>query len=275
MYAHQVIEDLKKISRGATRQSQQYLFSFVHYIQIGQKFHLGDCNKMYQLSKHKIGKPLFNNENYLRLPYDVVYIDYCDNNSSNIDNATFLPPKTCAVIVKTDDSRWRVAIAVIDPRTDMFIPLWVYFDLYIGIGIKISPAIDGVMKQYKDMVLHEYASDLMIIQTFIELLNCKNISTEKIVAPTALNKKRRKHGKKEIFDYHVLNVVVPSKKSGYSEKTEPLSHNRVHLCRGHFKEYTQEHPLFGRLTGLYWWQPHIRGQNKDGIVMKDYSVTIK
>jgi len=41
------------------------------------------------------------------------------------------------------------------------------------------------------------------------------------------------------------------------------------------KEYTQEHPLFGKLTGLYWWQPHVRGQNKEGIVMKDYAIKTK
>lgn len=107
----------------------------------------------------------------------------------------------------------------------------------------------------------------------IMLLNCKNIQKELVKAPRKLNLKRRKTGKQELFDYHVLNIVVPSKRKDYQEKGTPLSHNRVHLCRGHFKEYTTEHPLFGRLTGLYWWQPHVRGQNKDGIVMKDYKVT--
>jgi len=112
----------------------------------------------------------------------------------------------------------------------------------------------------------------ILIKRSMILLNCKNITAEKIPAPEALNKKRRKAGKQELFDYHVLNVVVPSKKRGYHESTEPLSHNRVHLCRGHFKEYTVEHPLFGHYTGLFWWQPHVRGQNKDGIVMKDYNI---
>lgn len=117
--------------------------------------------------------------------------------------------------------------------------------------------------------------DVYATIAFLKLINCKNISTEVIKAPEALNKKRRKNNKQEIFDYHVLNVVIPGKKGEYREQSEPLSHVRVHLCRGHFKEYTAEHPLFGKLTGLYWWQPHIRGQNKDGIVMKEYNVTTK
>ena len=123
-----------------------------------------------------------------------------------------------------------------------------------------------------EIQIDEDRGDLTTIYTTLKLLNCKNIQTEKIPAPEALNKKRRKAGKQELFDYHVLNVVVPSKKRGYHESTEPLSHNRVHLCRGHFKEYTVEHPLFGHYTGLFWWQPHVRGQNKDGIVMKDYNI---
>ena len=111
-----------------------------------------------------------------------------------------------------------------------------------------------------------------MLNVTLKLLNCKNIQSEIIKAPEALNKKRRKTGKQEIFNYHVLNVVVPGKKRGYSPATEPLSHNRLHLCRGHFKEYTTDHPLFGRYTGLYWWQPQVRGQNKYGMVIKDYNI---
>jgi hypothetical protein len=119
----------------------------------------------------------------------------------------------------------------------------------------------------------EDVGDLSMIHVALLMLNCKNIVTEKIVAPIALNKKRRKQGKQEIFSYHVLNVLLPKKKQGYHTWGEPVGHNRVHLCRGHFKEYTVEHPLFGHYVGMYWWQPHVRGQNRQGVVMKDYKVT--
>jgi hypothetical protein len=46
----------------------------------------------------------------------------------------------------------------------------------------------------------------------------------------------------------------------------------VHLCRGHFKTYTDDNPLFGKHVGKYYWQPSIRGKNKKGIVAKDYSL---
>ena len=49
---------------------------------------------------------------------------------------------------------------------------------------------------------------------------------------------------------------------------------RVHLCRGHFKEYTNENPLFGKHVGRFWWQPMVRGDKKRGVLNKDYDVVI-
>ena len=129
-------------------------------------------------------------------------------------------------------------------------------------------------EQQRGLIL-EWGLNCKMLQCAIKLINCKNITLEKIPAPARLNKKRRENGRQELFDYHVLNVVVPSKQREYRESQEPLSHNRVHLCRGHFKVYTAEHPLFGSLIGQYWWQPHARGQNKNGIVVKDYQVITK
>lgn len=48
----------------------------------------------------------------------------------------------------------------------------------------------------------------------------------------------------------------------------------IHWVRGHFKQYTAERPLFGRFTGLYWWQPHLAGKAKDRVVVKDYRIEV-
>lgn len=124
----------------------------------------------------------------------------------------------------------------------------------------------------KESNIDEDIGDMSMIHVALVMLNCKNIVTERMVAPVKLNRKRKKCGKQELFDYHVLNVVLPKKKQGYHEWAEPVGHNRVHLCRGHFKEYTAEHPLFGHYVGMYWWQPHARGRNREGVVMKDYEI---
>lgn len=147
--------------------------------------------------------------------------------------------------------------------------------------IKNSPSEKGSIQPFNILgvpenelteLIHDHISDLSLLEISVKLLNCKNIRIETIKASEKLNKKRRKNGKAEIFDYKVLSVFKPGNKQDYRQGSTPLSHNRVHLCRGHFKEFTTEHPLLGKHTGLFWWQPHVRGQNRDGIVIKEYDV---
>jgi hypothetical protein len=48
----------------------------------------------------------------------------------------------------------------------------------------------------------------------------------------------------------------------------------LHICRGHFKTFTPDAPLFGKLTGTYWWADHVRGAAELGEVDKDYRLVI-
>ena len=48
-----------------------------------------------------------------------------------------------------------------------------------------------------------------------------------------------------------------------------------HVCRGHFAEYGPQFGkglLFGRYAGRFFIPPHLRGDEKNGIVEKDYAV---
>ncbi|MFW5970483.1 MAG: hypothetical protein ACOCQT_00140 [Desulfovermiculus sp.] len=116
----------------------------------------------------------------------------------------------------------------------------------------------------------ENTDELSSLNTALLLLSCKNIETELVTPPEALNKKRKKKNKLPIFTYK--NLVI--KPMGKKQKSVPqhLWENRIHLCRGHFKTYTKDAPLFGRYTGRFWWQPSVRGRNKEGMIHKDYEV---
>jgi hypothetical protein len=48
----------------------------------------------------------------------------------------------------------------------------------------------------------------------------------------------------------------------------------LHICRGHFKSYTEDAPLFGKHTGTYWWADRVRGDRSRGRVEKDYAVKL-
>jgi len=105
------------------------------------------------------------------------------------------------------------------------------------------------------------------------LLSCKNISQLTIPPPPKVNKKRERNGKLPLYSYHVLTVDMQDQIHNQSHNWgDPESHNRLHFQRGHFKQYSEERPLFGKFSGLYWWQPHIRGQNKTGFVDKEYRI---
>jgi hypothetical protein len=46
----------------------------------------------------------------------------------------------------------------------------------------------------------------------------------------------------------------------------------MHICRGHFKTYDEDHPLFGKILGTFWWSAHVRGNPAFGFVEKEYAV---
>jgi len=130
-------------------------------------------------------------------------------------------------------------------------------------------------EQTAKMVEDQYY-DFNTLNAFLMLLNCKNVGSTIINPSPNLNKKRKKFGKQELFSYKILKLELPGekKKSIVTEK-EAMTHYRLHFCRGHFKTYTKEKPLLGHGVGRYWFSATLRGQNKDGFVMKDYIVETK
>jgi hypothetical protein len=313
MSAHKVIESLKRIKKlGIYKDQKGKLEDYdrsINLINSSQKFYMGDSDNLFDLFEKDLGTKLFTDNLNLKLSYHTMWIEVTFKNDNIIqyDSETnmFTRSSIGFLVNRLPLNVWKLDIFLYAKELSLYvlneIGYWIFVDgitleglaemskwcihqgptSLITKGEFIKPAINffGIIydKNIKPEILKSCEDNdngyLSLFQNCIKLLNCKNIQTEKIPAPAKLNKKRVKSGKQPIFDYHVLNLVLPSnKKRGYQEQSVPLSHNRIHLCRGHFKEYTKEHPLFGKYTGLYWWEPSVRGQNRDGIVMKDYSV---
>jgi hypothetical protein len=164
--------------------------------------------------------------------------------------------------------------------------LWPISDVVLDDG-NVYPKYLGDAKEFQNIALrtssrfrvsianaHKEQSEkrwLPFLNLALMVLNCKNITYE-TVQP---RKKKRKKGKRELFSYYVLNIAPTSnKRQVRSGATGTGDKKRVHLCRGHFKTFTEDAPLFGRYTGRFWWQPQVRGQDKSGIVHKDYNVEV-
>jgi hypothetical protein len=109
----------------------------------------------------------------------------------------------------------------------------------------------------------------------ISLLHSRNVTAEPVDPPSALARSYRRRTGKPLTRYHVLKIEPMRKvlESQGSASTKGLGH-AVHMCRGHFKRYKEDAPLFGRYTGQWWWASQRRGNPALGEVKKDYEVQL-
>jgi hypothetical protein len=109
----------------------------------------------------------------------------------------------------------------------------------------------------------------------ISFMHCKNVDVRPVDPPERLSRRHeRKHGH-PLTRYHVLDIQ-PMRRILDTEgeaQTQGLGH-ALHICRGHFKTFTAEAPLFGKRVGTYWWEAQVRGKAEEGVVGKDYRVRL-
>ena len=258
---------------------------FLDVIKKSMQFHIDIVDDLIDLTEKQLAhKKIFSNEysKYSRSPYEFIWLDW-----SKRKNEIATQKAGCTIISGKDN---KIAVT---PYVQISIPdigdIWhpgiVTLLFTIGEGAetfihqntkkwfennsKPKEDFNGLVRVCEEMSIR--AS--YVAEAFLLLINCKNISTEKSYPPEALNKKRVRQGKQPLFTYHTLVVNPVSTKHRKNGQHEPTGiKQRLHFCRGHFKEYTQDAPLFGKLTGLYWWQPMVRGNKELGIVHKDYEV---
>lgn len=102
--------------------------------------------------------------------------------------------------------------------------------------------------------------------------HCRNVDLK----PQEVSRQVRRQAERKglpLLDYRVLEIE-PMKKAlrteGGIEAVGPRK--ALHLVRGHFKHFSEDKPLFGRVVGTFWWESSIRGSLAKGKVEKDYEV---
>lgn len=103
------------------------------------------------------------------------------------------------------------------------------------------------------------------ILSLIEILSCRNVTTETVYAPIALNKKREGKGKVPLFEYKILLLDMPAEHSNSAE-TPGGTHAspRIHLRRGHIRRLPNK---------IVWVNASVVGNRKAGMVLKDYAIS--
>jgi len=186
------------------------------------------------------------------------------------------------------DSRWQLVIFPYWLRTGILSTgvksmVWVNVDGQLSsrdedsislIYLEKQEVLDKLNRIETDEHTEAYIKTILHpIFLAISFLHCKNVTMERETPPAPLSKKyQKKHGR-PLVSYHTLNIE-PMKQilraEGNIEKTGLKQ--ALHICRGHFKDFSKGSGLFGKYKGLYWWDSQVRGSVKEGIVDKDYAV---
>lgn len=284
MYAHQILDDLQyvmqssQVSWGSQSIKKDYFRlceQVVSLINKSQHFHIGDAHNLVPFQQHNT-TPLFSEQETKQLPYDYCLFEY------NRPSKTELYATKIALLVHeyitTEGRIWEVI--VLDNRNKghwFFAPVSAVIipDQTIygsgNISFKYLPSVKLTQSDYYDEIEDSTKIACILLNITLRLLHCKNISYIENAPDDRLNKKRIKRGKTPLFTYHTL-IITPFNSQTKSQHNKNIWANRVHLCRGHFKRFTSDKPLFGKYTGMYWWQPMVRGKNHKGVVVKDYFV---
>lgn len=138
-----------------------------------------------------------------------------------------------------------------------------------------------------DRVLSQSARDIMqdnilyeskVALTAVAMMNARGViledATEADGVPT--EKWIRRQKTKSIV-YKVLNLTgVPRSEQRHQNtlhSEDGLDGKKRHIVRGNFATYTPEKPHVSGYVGNMWRAAHMRGDDKHGVVVKDYALT--
>jgi hypothetical protein len=105
-------------------------------------------------------------------------------------------------------------------------------------------------------------------------LHCNNVRVTDVVPPPKLARaQERKYGVPKVtfktLDIQPMRRVLDDHGGVARGHT---AQQAMHTVRGHFKHF-DDHPLFGKHRGVFWWPMSLRGTSDAGITAKSYEVS--
>lgn len=129
---------------------------------------------------------------------------------------------------------------------------------------------------FKDNSHNDYVvSVLSPMFLTLVFLNTQKVERLENVPNEKVSKRHQKRYGAPLTKFYTLKVnaanAKPVAKEHQGGSHQSPSH---HIARGHFKRYTDAAPLFGKYTGVFWWNDIERGKKERGIVDKEYEVIV-
>jgi hypothetical protein len=283
MWKHEILEKnlFPEMMRQCKNKQKQFFLDVCKVLRSSTTFFIGEYSHYYQITKNV---DLTTNE-LAHLPCDPILFEvYNDHYKVAVTEAVkegvevqFYSKKAILCYSLDKDIKVLVGFYYIPEKS-----VWYMMPTIAMPSISSSTVHFGNVSDNLVVDLKHNQKELMIaLQDSIamtQLINARNIVTKTVVPPAALNKKRVKHHHEPYDKYYILEIangIVRNKNQGEVPwGYRPPTERALHLCRGHFKTYTEDAKLFGRYTGTFWWQPSIRGNEKNGVVRKDYAVSM-
>ena len=215
-----------------------------------------------------------------------------DGDKNNLTWKKLPFPKTCfnfistyATVKKnnlhTVKSEWVIFVEEID---DVFISFEMFSEdsvdvLFVGslntstgkYDFTVGPIFN--LEEFKKIELEGVLEALLVyVFTSLNFLHCRNVL--RITNENKYPRPIRRQGHKPKFEKFYTLQIEPMKK--VLEDEGNIKGNGIlkafHICRGHFRTYEEDKPLFGKLTGTFWIPNHTRGSMEVGRVLKDYKI---
>lgn len=147
-------------------------------------------------------------------------------------------------------------------------------EILYGQSMWVNSPVHAGIRAYQNRLQARLLVALHPMFLALSFMHCRNVRLDQEPAPPSkLQKARQRKGKKPLMRRHTI-VIDPMKKvlaAAAVGSGRNLSPNAVHICRGHFKDFSQ-HGLFGKYRGVYWWPMQVRGNKDAGVVIADYAV---
>lgn len=174
-----------------------------------------------------------------------------------VEHAPLIPQMTAEIFVASDGS-----LVECEPE----------------IPFRIKPAVGSIYSERwmaEDQTLVEGVAGFFVgVMWTICFMNTKNVVQEDVHPEPKLNKSHQKKYRMPMRVYRVLKVSPMTRERGDGEsKGGSHSAPSSHIRRGHFKHYSDDAPLFGRVVGTFWYNEVMVGKKERGEIVKDYEVS--
>ena len=133
----------------------------------------------------------------------------------------------------------------------------------------------GIFADYQEWVMKLLDRQMTPALFAISLVHCKNVRIESRDPPAALSRKAQRRDGRPLVRYHVVEIGAMRRILDTEGKaTGQGLAQALHICRGHFKTFTVDAPLFGKHVGRYFWHDTARGNPQHGAITSDYQVNV-